>query len=137
MIMIMSKKPYISFRITTIIPLSRFHYAKAVYARIKGKFKLGSLMRPHGSPAHKLISNRLRQYMSLPLLKPEDIEIEVRRIGHEIHKLALKHCSPTVVKSLNGLHNYIISYWMVLQGPENFSVFDSNHKTNNLSERLI
>ena len=93
------------------------------------------MMRPHGSPAQKLISNRLRQYMSLPLLKAADMSKEVKRIGDEIKLMSIQHMAPSVVRALNGLHNYVCTYWMGFHGAENISVYGCHHKTNNLAER--
>lgn len=60
---------------------------------------------------------------------------EVRRIGDEIKVMSVQHMAPSVVRALNSLHNYICTYWMAFHGPENISVYNCNHKTNNLAER--
>ena len=73
--------------------------------------------------------------MSLPILKQEHIRQEVTRIGNEIRRVATEHLTKTDVNKLNALHNYIITFWLKLHGPENISVFRAFHKMNNFSER--
>ena len=114
----------------------RFHFAKAIYARVKNVLGLGPYLRPRGNKTQKALSHLVRQYMSLPLLRPEDMKGQVERIGKEIRALATAHCTAKVVRSFNRLHNYICKYWMQYQGPANVSVFGATHKTNNIHERL-
>ena len=47
-----------------------------------------------------------------------------------------KNCAPDVVNRFRKLHGYIVGYWLKFQGPQNISVFDAQHKTNNITERL-
>lgn len=115
--------------------LFRFHFAKNIFAKVKGKFRLGAYLRPGANPHQAILSDRLRQYMALPLLKPEDMKPQVERLGNDIKTTATENCTRDVVKRFNGLHNYVINYWMKLQGPNNISTFGAVHKTNNVNER--
>ena len=114
----------------------RFHFAKAIYAKVKNFLGLGAYLRPRGNKTQKSLSHLVRQYMALPILRPEDMKGQVERIGKEIRALATSHCTAKVVKKFNRLHNYICKYWMQFQGPANVSVFGATHKTNNIHERL-
>ena len=114
----------------------RFHFAKAIYAKVKNFLQLGAFLRPRGNKTQKTLSHLVRQYMALPLLRQEDMKGQVERIGKEIRALATVHCTPKVVRSFNKLHNYITKYWMQYHGPANVSVFGATHKTNNIHERL-
>ena len=114
----------------------RFHFAKAIFAKIKNVLGLGAYLRPRGNQTQKKLSHLARQYMAVPLLRPEDMKGQVERIGKEIRALATVHCTAKVVRSFNKLHNYIVKYWMEYQGPTNVSVFGATHKTNNIHERL-
>ena len=114
----------------------RFHFSKAVFAKIKNVFRLGPYLRPRGNKTQQQLSNLVREYLALPLLKPEDMKGQVERIGREIKAVATTHCTRTVLRRFNRLHNYILNYWMQHHGPANISVFGALHKTNNLHERM-
>ena len=114
----------------------RFHFSKAVFAKIKNVFRLGPYLRPRGNKTQQQLSNLVREYLALPLLKPEDMRGQVERIGREIKAIATTHCTRTVLRRFNRLHNYILTYWMQHHGPSNISVFGALHKTNNLHERM-
>lgn len=112
----------------------RFHFCQALYRKIKNKFKLAGFVRPTGKAEHQAISFVLRQYFALPLLRPEDMRGEVRRLEEEM-KCASARATPEIRKRLNLFHNYVINYWMRLLGPETISVAGVDHKTNNVTER--
>ena len=114
----------------------RFHFAKAIYAKIKNVLGLGAFLRPRGNKTQKTLSHLVRQYMAIPLLRPEDMKGQVERIGKAIRALATLHCTAKVVRAFNKLHNYVVRYWMQYHGPANVSVFGATHKTNNIHERL-
>ena len=114
----------------------RFHFAKAIFAKVKNVLGLAPYLRPRGNKTQKSLSHLVRQYMALPLLRAEDMKGQVERIGKEIRALATAHCTAKVVKNFNRLHNYVCKYWMQYQGPANVSVFGATHKTNNIHERL-
>ena len=114
----------------------RFHFAKAIFAKVKNFYGLGPYLRPRGNKTQKELSNLVRQYMALPLLRAEDMKGQVERIGKEIRAITTVHCTVKVVRKFNKLHNYIVKYWMQFQGPANISVYGATHKTNNIHERL-
>lgn len=101
---------------------------------MKNKFKLGGFFRPTGKPEHEAISFRLRQYFSLPLLRPQHMKAQMLRLENEL-KTAAARATTEVRKRLNLFHNYVASYWMKLHGPQNISVAGCDHKTNNVIER--
>lgn len=92
-------------------------------------------MRPTGSAHQVQLSHRLRQYLGLPLLKPEDMKPQMDRLKEEIKALVLEHCTQAERVSFNRLHNYVVEYWMKRHGPEEISVFNAQQKTNNVTER--
>lgn len=100
-----------------------------------GKFKLGPFLRSTKESNQAMLSHKLRQYMALPLLKPHDMRAQLQRLEREVSTFAKKHFSEHVVKRFNGFHNYVVSYWMKFHGPDNVSVFNAKHKTNNINER--
>ena len=114
----------------------RFHFAKAIFSKVKNCFHLGPYLRPRGNKTQKDLSSLVRQYMALPLLRPEDMKAQVERIGKEIRAITTVHCTTKVVRKFNRLHNYVVKYWMQFQGPANISVYGATHKTNNVHERL-
>ena len=98
----------------------RFHFAKAIFAKIKNVLGLAPYLRPRGNKTQKSLSHLVRQYMALPLLRAEDMKGQVERIGKEIRALATAHCTAKVVKNFNRLHNYVCKYWMQYQGSTAF-----------------
>jgi hypothetical protein len=98
------------------------------------KFQLGPFYRPSGSAAQKNISDVLRQYFGLPLLKPNHMRGEVERLEKELRQLSA-HVAPTIAERLNKFHLYVVDYWMNFMGPLNLSVAGALHKTNNMIER--
>jgi hypothetical protein len=106
-----------------------------VFAKIKSKFHLSAYLRPSGSEHQKQLSHRIRQYFAIPLLKAEDMLPEMNRLKNEIKGLVLAHCTKADQVAFNQLHNYIIATWMKRFGPEEISVFNAIHKTNNITER--
>jgi len=105
-----------------------------VFGKIK-KLLLLAYMRATGSEPVKQISHRLRQYLALPLLKPEDMHSQMTRLKNEIKELVLQHCTREQQIAFNDLHNYLIETWMMRFGPEEISVYNAVHKTNNVTER--
>lgn len=96
---------------------------------------MAAYLRPTGSEHQKQLSSRLRQYLALPLLRPEDMHPEMTRLKDEIKTLVQQHCTREEGKSFNLLHNYIVNTWMRRFGPDEISVFNATHKTNNVTER--
>jgi len=119
--------------ISTFLP-SRYHFSKALNHKLVTKFNLAPLYRPNGSPPQKRISEVLRQYFGLPLLKPNHMKSEVERLEKELRQLST-HVAPKVAERLNRFHIYVVNYWMNLMGPINISVAGALHKTNNIIER--
>jgi len=115
--------------------LHSFHFSKNVFSKIKSKFRLAAYLRPTGSEPQRQLSHRLRQYFALPLLKPEDMYPEMNRLKNEIKELVVQHCTPEEQVAFNSLHNYLIKTWMMRFGPEEISVYNAVHKTNNVTER--
>ena len=113
----------------------RFHFSKSIFAKIKGRFRLGKYLRPTGSEGQVQLSHRLRQYLGLPLLRPEHMHPEMTRLKNEIKALVIQYCTEHEQKAFNKLHNYIITSWMKRLGPEEISVYGALHKTNNITER--
>ena len=59
--------------------LSRFHFAQAIFGRIKNKYHLGHYAKNYSRNENdKWVSSLLHQLMSLPVLKARDMENEVR-----------------------------------------------------------
>ena len=112
----------------------RFHFAKALFAKLKGKFRLASFFRPKGSDVAKKISHVIRQYFAIPLLRVDHFKREVDRLGEELRQLSQK-VTPLEASRLNKFHNYFVSYWCRLQGADHISVFGATHTTNNIIER--
>lgn len=118
-----------------IIYYFRFHFAKNIFAKIKGKFRLGAFLKPRECRKQAEISNKLRQYMALPLLKPEDMRGQLERLEAELEQLSAENCTLDIVDRFNDFHNYVTTYWMKQHGPYNISVHGTKHKTNNIAER--
>lgn len=126
--------------IKTTLPFTRilgcrFHYAQAIYRKIKGKFRLATYYKNRtASDLHGKISGLLRQYLSLPLLQTQHIRGEVERLERELRDTARR--SPAHVgRKLNNFHLYVVNYWMKLVGFNSISVYNCQHKTNNIIER--
>ena len=129
-------KRYHALDFLCIFLSSRFHFSKAIYSKIKSRYRLASYFRPRNNQTQIQVSNRLRQYLALPLLKPLHMRSEVERIGNDLKHLT-KDMTRDVIKRFNRLHNYVVKYWMRFHGPNNISVNGADHKTNNISERYI
>lgn len=126
--------------IRTTLPFARvlgcrFHYAQAVYRKIKGKFRLSTYYKNRqASEFHAKVSGLLRQYLSLPLLQTQHIRGEVERLERELRQVARRGPSH-IARKLNNFHRYIVQYWMRMVGFNSISVYNSIHKTNNIIER--
>lgn len=112
----------------------RFHFAKALFAKLKSKFRLAGLFRRNGSVIQQKLSSLLRQYFGLPLLKHQHMRGELERLERELRQVC-RHQTPEIAERINGFHNYVITYWMSLQGSYTISVEGAQHKTNNIAER--
>ena len=112
----------------------RFHFAKALFAKLKTKFGLAAFFRPGKQATHANMSLALRKYFCLPLLKPHDIRGAVLQLEDELKEIA-RHCTREVARKLNNFHNYVVQYWMRLQGSQTISVAGCDHKTNNCIKR--
>lgn len=112
----------------------RFHFSKCLFSKLKSKFGLAAFIRPSGKPRHNQISFLLRQFFSLPLLKPQHIRGEVQRLESELKTISRLH-TKDVARRLNKFCNYVISYWCRLMGADTISVAGCDHKTNNVIER--
>lgn len=115
----------------------RFHVAKALHSKLKGKFRLGNFYRPKGSALQKKITNIFRQYFAIPLIRHQHMRGEVERLERELRQVAQEVRLPAVARRLNQFHNYFVQFWMRLNGSQTLSVFESPHKTNNLTERYV
>lgn len=110
----------------------RFHYAKALHFRLKSKLGLAAYYRP-GSSNLRLckLSHTLRSFMSLALLLPHDIKLEVLRLRDELRNAAVV---PDVKKKLELFYRYFTKTWMRRMGAANFSVAKIQNKSNNCVE---
>ena len=101
---------------------------------MKGKFKLACFFLVKASAVYRKIAQILKQYLVLPLLRPEHIGGAVKALEEE-----LKKESSTLLdnerRRLNRFHNYVVTYWCQLVGPANISVFNAPYTTNNRLER--
>lgn len=113
----------------------RYHFARALFHKIK-KLGLSAFYKPRGSAAQKRISNILRQYFALPLLKQNHMKPEVERLERELRSLT-RFVTPKIADKLNKFHLYIVNFWMRLFGAKNLSLAGALHKTNNILERYI
>lgn len=113
----------------------RFHFSKCIYSKIRTRFRLGHYLRGSGSKGQVLLSHLLRQFFALPLLRPEDMKPEMTRLEAELKDLTKNHCTADDRKAFNQLFNYIVKTWMIGHGPDEISVFQARHKTNNVTER--
>lgn len=114
--------------------LFRFHFCKAVFAKLKSKFRLGAVFHKKASSIHRKLAFILRQYLALPLLRPHHVPGQVNRLESEL-KDVCQHLAPGEARRVNLFHNYVVSYWCQLVGPESFTVFGASHTTNNRLER--
>jgi len=101
---------------------------------MKSKFGLAAYFRPGKQDLHNAISVTLRKYFALPLIKSEQIRGQVEQLEIELKSIAAG-CTPEVAKKLNRFHNYVVEFWMKLQGGGSISVVGCPHKTNNVMER--
>lgn len=125
--------PLFPLNIISTIP-SRFHYSKALFSKIKGKFGLAGYFRAQNNREQAMISHTLRQYLALPLLTSEDMRVQVKRLERDLKKRT-RNCTPYIISCFNKFHQYVVKYWMKFHGPENITVFDAQYKTNNIVER--
>jgi len=112
----------------------RFHFAKALFAKLKSKFRLGAVFNKKAPRNHRKLAFVLRQYFCLPLLRPHHVHAQVLRLEGEL-KIICKSLATGEARRVNLFHNYVVTYWCQLIGPESFSVFGASHTTNNRLER--
>lgn len=116
--------------------MPRFHFAKALYSRLKSKFRLGSYFLSRANATQKRIAHVLRQYMCLPLLHHFHVHKEVQRLEAELRQL-VRDIGKADARRCNLFHNYVVTYWCKLIGPVSFSVSTLADTTNNRLERLV
>ena len=114
---------------------SRFHYSKALYAKLKGRYGLAPYFRGSKRDVNRQrLSELLRMLFALPLLKPEHMRAAVESVGQHL-KVITKEFAREVAKKVNKFYNYLIKFWMKLIGGKTISVYKVQHKTNNVAER--
>jgi hypothetical protein len=116
------------------ISFCRFHFCKALFAKMKGRFRLGAIFTKKASSVEKRLANILRQYFCLPLLRPNHVYQQVMRLEQELRDLT-KELPVKTAEKANEFHIYFVNYWCRHIGPDSFSVFGSDHTTNNRLER--
>jgi len=95
---------------------------------------LAAYFRPGKQETHKKISIALRKYLALPMIKSTQIRGQVESLERDLQRIAATVQSDLATK-LNKFHNYVVQYWMGLQGGGSISVIDAPHHTNNVMER--
>lgn len=103
----------------------RFHFGQAVIKKIR-KLHLANEYRDNPD-----VRGWLKKSLGLCMLPAENIQEEWNR-----HCLLLVQFSGETKKNLLKFRKYIDSYWIAKVGPETFSVFGLDHKTNNNAEQL-
>ena len=112
----------------------RFHFAKALFSKIKNKYRLGHVFGKGANSAQRKLAFILRQYLSLPLLRSDHMKQQLERLEQELRKLC-PDLSDQEARNANLFHNYVISYWFRLHGTDAISVFGADATTNNRMER--
>lgn len=112
----------------------RFHFSKALFAKMKGKFRLASFFSRRASADKKRVAFVLQQYLCLPLLRPEDMKAQVAKLEAELRSASLP-LTAYERQNVNKFHKYFVRYWCQHVGPSMFTVFKAPYTTNNRLER--
>ena len=116
-------------------PTSRFHFAKALYTKLKNTYRLGHIFFKNAKPVHRELAFVLHQYFAIPMLRPSDMKGQLERLEKELRKLC-PELSLAEARALNKWHNvYVLGYWFRLRGADAISVYGASNTTNNRIER--
>lgn len=78
-------------------------------------------------------ADRIRQYLCLPMLKPEDFLDQLRRLKAEVLDSFLP---ANILERYKAFHKYVLTFWCGTVGPKEISVAGLDHRTNNAVESL-
>jgi hypothetical protein len=119
----------------SLTPSYRFHFAKALYHKLKNVYGLGHVFYKNAKPVHKELAFVLRQYFALPMRRPSDMKGQLERLEKELRRLC-PELSLAEARALNKWHNvYVLGYWFRLRGADAISVYGASNTTNNRIER--
>jgi hypothetical protein len=66
--------------VTIIFCFYSFHFAKALYSKLKNKFRLGHIFLKNASSVHRSLAYICKQLFAVPLLRPEDMRPQLERL---------------------------------------------------------
>lgn len=106
----------------------RFHFSKALVKNLGQVQHMKAFLK---KDCRHPLKAKLKQYLCLPLIKPEHWKEELERLKREVISLDLEE---DLLKRCERFHNYIIRFWCKRIGPKQISVVGEPHKTNNACE---
>jgi hypothetical protein len=116
-------------------PTSRFHFAKALYTKLKTTYRLGHVFLKNAKPIHKKLRFVFRQFFALAMLRPLHMKGQLERLERELRGI----CEELPVGEATNVNKwfnvYVLGYWFRLRGADNISVFGATRATNNRMER--